>query len=246
MEQQKEYVYFIKCNPNINRFANADCYVKIGKSHSIETIKNRFTALQTGNPFKLTLLGYVEGDEKYFHNYFSEFRINGEWFHYTFIQNKINNLNLKQLDKVYSEDDNIYIKQPYDFSHNWKNKNILKHLSTALRFMFRGYEVKLSTRRKGTVSDYFDNIINVGDYYYNIKDNPYQWDGIYLSLNSAYKIYCLFKNIVRLRNDNLSYESRSLQLKDSLNKIKQIWREDFEHCIFDEFKNNIIELKAKQ
>lgn len=67
-------VYFIQMGE--------DGPIKIGKT--IFDIGTRLNSLQTGNPFKLKVLSYL-GDvpeilEKQLHIYFSEHRMEGEWF----------------------------------------------------------------------------------------------------------------------------------------------------------------------
>lgn len=53
-------------------------YVKIGKA--INPL-NRLSTLQCGNPNQLKLIHMIDGDsEKYFHNYFKDKKIIGEWF----------------------------------------------------------------------------------------------------------------------------------------------------------------------
>jgi hypothetical protein len=55
--------------------------IKIGFSQ--ESPESRLASLQTGNPVKLRLLGYVEGDvpeEKAYHTKFKKERLMGEWF----------------------------------------------------------------------------------------------------------------------------------------------------------------------
>lgn len=57
--------------------------IKIGVA---QTIENRIRSLQTGNPSKLGLLGWIETNnpyslEKSLHSYFKNFRLRGEWFH---------------------------------------------------------------------------------------------------------------------------------------------------------------------
>ena len=58
-------------------------YVKIGKT---QNIISRLSALQTGHPEKLYVLGYVDGgrgEEKKLHKRFSKYRVRGEWFKLT-------------------------------------------------------------------------------------------------------------------------------------------------------------------
>ena len=68
-------IYFIEC-----RVRHVQ-YVKIGYSKDPE---NRMKQLQTGNPLKLKLLGYIPGDlsqEALFHAYFKATRLpDSEWF----------------------------------------------------------------------------------------------------------------------------------------------------------------------
>jgi hypothetical protein len=73
------YVYFI-----LDKISNA---VKIGKANDV---LDRLSTLQTGNPNKLILLGYIECiSEKYsfliekqYHQKFKDLHLNGEWFRY--------------------------------------------------------------------------------------------------------------------------------------------------------------------
>jgi hypothetical protein len=58
-------------------------YVKIGYSTTREGVDARLAGLQTGNPRPLYLLHAMEGtseDEKFLHNFFSLYRMTGEWF----------------------------------------------------------------------------------------------------------------------------------------------------------------------
>lgn len=70
----QEYIYFIKEEENNN--------VKIGVS--VNPVQ-RLQELQTGSPYKLIMIGFIEGgadEEKNIHREFAEERIreNGEWF----------------------------------------------------------------------------------------------------------------------------------------------------------------------
>lgn len=72
MASKKQHLYVLQCKN----------YVKIGVSKSPDF---RVKELQTGNPFKITLLLFLEVDnafcsEKYFHSKFSNRRGLGEWF----------------------------------------------------------------------------------------------------------------------------------------------------------------------
>ena len=79
-------------------------YIKIG--YTKNDVKKRLKQLQTSNPNKLFLLGYIEGDkeiEKKLHKkfYASIIRHNGEWFSPT--QDLLDYINTNNLD------DNIYV-----------------------------------------------------------------------------------------------------------------------------------------
>lgn len=66
-------IYFIQ--------AGKDGPIKIG--HTDNTPEKRLKELQTGNPEKLILLGYMDGDKKQealLHQMFHFHRQNGEWF----------------------------------------------------------------------------------------------------------------------------------------------------------------------
>lgn len=72
MASKKQHLYVLQCKN----------FVKIGVSQSPSF---RIKEFQTGNPFLITLLLYLEVDdafrsEKYFHSMFSNRRGIGEWF----------------------------------------------------------------------------------------------------------------------------------------------------------------------
>lgn len=53
-------------------------YVKIGITEDIE---KRLSGIQTGNPKKIKLIHYIEGNKEYeYHRKFKKYRANGEWF----------------------------------------------------------------------------------------------------------------------------------------------------------------------
>lgn len=71
------YVYFISCDSGGRQVP-----VKIGYSNNHPC--GRLSAMQTGNPYRLELLGYLRGGqglERQMHRDFSAHRIAGEWFH---------------------------------------------------------------------------------------------------------------------------------------------------------------------
>jgi len=62
-------------------FIRSEGFVKIG--HTTNRVKWRLKELQTGNPAKLELLGFVKGnrhDEYRLHELFGRLRHRGEWF----------------------------------------------------------------------------------------------------------------------------------------------------------------------
>jgi hypothetical protein len=85
---KKEYVYFIILNIEKHQ------YVKIGKSNCEKGVLSRFSGIQTGSPFELKLLGYLEGSEQQWHSLFEKNKTRGEWFHFKNIKYLISNLNL--------------------------------------------------------------------------------------------------------------------------------------------------------
>jgi len=235
-ENNKEYVYFIKLNPNINTGFNQYNYVKIGKSNSIDGIKRRISGLQVGSPFKLEFLGYLEGSEKYFHDYFHACRVQGEWFIYDTIAEKINSYNLLKFNKPIKEKNYI----PFHINKKrFTNDQFISHIGRSLKRLFILYDVECKCRKKIT-DDYFGSTINAGDYYFNIKDSDYQWDGIYLTISNAYKIYCIFKSMMYMRNTKFYYDKKHIHVEQSLSELKKIWSEDFNSVIFDEKTNEVI------
>ena len=68
-DEESKYTYFIRCQS----------FIKIGKTSDI---RKRLISLQTGNPFEITLIGYLNGDkEKQIHELFFEFHHKNEWFY---------------------------------------------------------------------------------------------------------------------------------------------------------------------
>jgi len=235
---KKEFVYFIKLNPNIKTGFNQYNYVKIGKSNSIDGIKRRISGLQVGSPFKLEFLGYLEGSEQYFHDYFNACRIQGEWFIYDTIAEKIKSFNLLQFNKPIKEKNYI----PFEVDRKrFNNNRFIGYINRALKKLFILYDVECKCRKKIT-DDYFGSTINPGDIYFNIKNNPYQWNGIYLTVSNAYKIYCIFKSMILMRNNKFYYEKKHIHIEESLKELKKNWQDDFESVVFDEKKVEIVKL----
>ena len=105
-KEVRELVYFL-----LDHFDEDNSYVKIGKckpisDHQIEDPDNqdavfkRLGSCKTGNPRPLILLGYLYGEEKYWHNVFHAHGVDGEWFNYQPIKGIILNLRLTQVDKA--------------------------------------------------------------------------------------------------------------------------------------------------
>jgi hypothetical protein len=75
--QATGFVYFVAAGDPIQ-------HVKIGYTSGHP--RKRLKALQTANPLKLTILGFVLGNEAYereLHDVLREDRLSGEWFNYT-------------------------------------------------------------------------------------------------------------------------------------------------------------------
>ena len=70
-------VYFIQMN-------DPPIAVKIGYSQSEKTLKSRISSLQTGSPFKLSVMHVIEDasveSERSLHAKFNSLRLCGEWF----------------------------------------------------------------------------------------------------------------------------------------------------------------------
>jgi hypothetical protein len=78
--KSSQWVYFIHSNHPSSDVKHS--MVKIGLTKCMIT---RLKELQTGSPYKLKIIGYIETDnmnvlEKEFHNYLAECRNEGEWF----------------------------------------------------------------------------------------------------------------------------------------------------------------------
>jgi hypothetical protein len=75
--QATGFVYFIAAGDPIQ-------HVKVGYTGGDP--RKRLKALQTANPHKLTILGFVLGNEDYereLHDVMRDYRLAGEWFEYT-------------------------------------------------------------------------------------------------------------------------------------------------------------------
>jgi len=102
-----ECVYFILQNETHVK----QC--KIGKSANDLGVWKRYLSNGTGNPKATFLLGYLKNsNEEYWHNYFRQYRIKGEWFNTAFMLPILYNLDLKVPDAA------------YDFYISYKSKNI--------------------------------------------------------------------------------------------------------------------------
>ena len=102
----KELVYFL-----LDHFDENNSYVKIGKCkpisdnqiehpHNQEAVFKRMGSCKTGNPRPLIMLGYLYGEEKYWHNVFHAHGVDGEWFNYQPIKGIILNLRLTRVNKA--------------------------------------------------------------------------------------------------------------------------------------------------
>ena len=102
----KELVYF-----SLDHEDTEHSYVKIGKcaviDHTdLESLENqtaifkRLGSCQTGNPRHLIMIGYLYGEEKYWHKVFSSHQVHGEWFNYQPIKHIILNLRLAPVGKA--------------------------------------------------------------------------------------------------------------------------------------------------
>lgn len=104
-DKQIELVYFI-LDFNDNGFS----HVKIGKCipknfdqvedpDNAKAVYSRLSSCSTGNPRKLYALGYIFGDEKYWHSVLSQYKTRGEWFNFDMIKGIIFQLKLQPVEK---------------------------------------------------------------------------------------------------------------------------------------------------
>jgi hypothetical protein len=127
-----DFVYFVECDPNIEPDTNLLKFVKVGKSSSLLGIKKRIVNFGVGNPFKLTFLGYIIGNETELHNRFINYKRKGEWFFLTKeFQKEINSLNLtkENCNDVASSFYNDFIIDEYILTKKNNVKNKLKEES---------------------------------------------------------------------------------------------------------------------
>lgn len=117
-------------------------YVKIG--YSEDPVK-RLKELQTGNPRKLKILGILPGlfeAEKGYHEAFSKYRVQGEWFK--------NTGKLKSCIIVLT--DPIYTKEITDLKSLLKSGMELEVRKRFNRYKRRGLKTKNSEKLIGAVS----------------------------------------------------------------------------------------------
>lgn len=136
-------VYFITDNQ----------YIKIGYTNN--TIEERITSLQTGNPEILKLLFVIESasieDEKLLHNYFNEFKINNEWFDLSkinltkdYIEKIISNPNFRSINVtsdntlILSNEGMRFIKLNYNSNNFKKIYNIIEYIDSKNHILVKG------------------------------------------------------------------------------------------------------------
>lgn len=101
----KQKIYLLKCDLNDSTF------YKIGRTKN--SVTERIESLQTGNPGLIQCIYEYETEnaltlEKSLHNYFSHFRLEGEWF-----SNKLNVIKFKEYCEKIDTHLNI-LKKSYD------------------------------------------------------------------------------------------------------------------------------------
>ena len=117
--------------------------IKIG--YTDENFDQRFKSLQTGNPYKLKLVGMIEGDalkEAELHRKFEKHHIRGEWFKsdreiidYIFQNKEHDSIDVSQgidLPEILENIERQYIEQALDLT-NWNQPKAAKLLGISFR-----------------------------------------------------------------------------------------------------------------
>ena len=107
--------------------AKGTCFYKIGITK--KNIEKRISNLQTGCPYKLTLILEIEGNndtEKELHNEYQNFKEHGEWFKFEDDEIKYVIQYIKSKDKNNPEK---YIESEEDLENCWKcgSENIVNY-----------------------------------------------------------------------------------------------------------------------
>jgi len=219
-----DFVYFVECDPNIEPDTNLLKFVKVGKSSSLLGIKKRIVNFGVGNPFKLTFLGYIIGNETELHNRFIKYKRKGEWFFLTKeFQKEINSLNLikENCNDVSSSFYNDFIIDEYVSIKKDTIRNKLKQETKNNLFK------KAQERKDKKLSLDFSSIEvfvsglfnNNKDYSYNFissnKDNKFDFFNLPIPYHSVYLR-------IKKQNDNELIEL-SLESLENLFKLFKIF-----------------------
>jgi len=215
-----EFVYFVECDPNVDNNLDQLKYVKIGKTNSLKALKNRMSSFIVGNPFKLNLLGYIEGNEKELQNKFYNYLRRGEWFFLTDkLKQEINNLNLIKPDKKYFN--NFFYNQEIVLNFiDYKNKQIKKQEA----FKKKQEQEKLSqTKFNHVLTDTMTIDFFVDVLFNNNKDYNYSFQ-----LKKNYKALDLFNVVININESHLKIQSIKDQRifflsRDSLERLYKLF-----------------------
>lgn len=167
-------------------------YVKIGFS---ENINKRLSILQTGNPIKMEIIDYKEGnkiDEGILHSLCKEFRIRGEWFKdCDQVREIFKNYISKKLDNIKIQDkDFIYVNLNFEELYNLEmpefrvliqlfklvnrfnpNEDILNNLQIKVNKMIRDAIKDKTGLAESTVKNAFTSLVKKG---LLLKDGEYK------------------------------------------------------------------------
>jgi hypothetical protein len=130
--KNKELIYFL-----LDHEDTEHSYVKIGCSAVIDhtdlespvnqtAVFKRLGGCQTGNPRPLIMIGYLYGEEKYWHNVFSSHLVEGEWFHYQPIKHIILNLRLAPVRKALEKHQGNLLKNLWNYYYRHNSRPSMK------------------------------------------------------------------------------------------------------------------------
>lgn len=176
-------IYLIVCRENNT--------CKIGKSNNPI---NRLSQLQTGSPFPLELVSYIDKDELTeleIHNLFKDYRLEGEWFKYcdeikSFFNIEEAFLTNKEIFNVIFRISNVAAKLYFSLFHLYKNERFFIS-SINMKDIELSAGIKKASVIKGLKELIKENLIyKHQNYSYQI--NPrYIFNGSLKSRNAALK-----------------------------------------------------------
>jgi len=222
-KNSNEIVYFLYSNYHVKIGKCAPKNQDINSEANQDAVIGRLKGCQTGNPHKIYLLGYMFGSESQWHKHFKEYRGNGEWFKFgEVVRDTIKELplcvsqsynidtlvetgNLPERVSEYESNkeefqDYMWQRERLRDTYDYVEKDLQfaidnqHEIGSFFRSMFNE-RLTLTTKRKARMTDWFGNIIEVGDDYFKGVD-VYNTNGV--SIKNAVMLYKYGKNNLKL------------------------------------------------